>query len=740
MAVTKERYEHMYFLKEIEAVKRGNTHILKEHKWLMFLSITHEKHINLERVNSTAELTHNYVLNYVEKTLKILQQCGYPNKIKEIIAQVLIWSEVAKTGLLHQRKQWRAAGYNLYIHNEASADVFLEYVVTQSDYQRNPKQESLVATLIRTHGLIGQYVRGEVSLSSSLPLRELVAAHIVTSDELSDHLNCLNYCIIAAVDEALWNRIRRDVELAIEQIVSNQSIREVLSENNDEKDYTDNTASKLVQRVKKLRYQAILQGENYETYDMSHVEVLLATLFEHTTLWYVEAALSEFSFDEFIKIMMLCAVKLEEAKSQEENQLENKHTQSIQPKNVAHLSFELFMHGIYYDYQKKKKVNIYKKRIIEHFLKGISREDILAGKINKTPHIEELFSTKEGNDSTLFFDVQFSCAAEKLIDFCVEAERSEVLYEKAIILLYDLFGLRHDQYDRFNEEERYLSTMNQSIDYKRILLTYITGKTVLDIGPGGGALMDLIEATYPEKKVIGIDISQNVIETLSKKKQIENKSWDVVHGNALDLKTSFEVGTIDTIIFCSIIHELFSYIEFEGKKFNHSTIKTALKSAFDVLPVGGRIIIRDGIMSEPEDTIRRIRFLSEDGFDFLKNYCKDFQGRSVSYEQVGQNEVVMKINDAMEFLYTYTWGEKSYVHEIQEQFGYYTPSGFRECMNELFGTQAKFVEFKHFLQEGYTLALSPKIEFMDMNQQPVRLPDSTCIIVIEKLRECTVTN
>lgn len=65
-----------------------------------------------------------------------------------------------------------------------------------------------------------------------------------------------------------------------------------------------------------------------------------------------------------------------------------------------------------------------------------------------------------------------------------------MLYENAILLLFDLFGLQKDKYDRFYEEERYLTTMNQSIDYKKVILDYITGSSILDIGPGGGALMD----------------------------------------------------------------------------------------------------------------------------------------------------------------------------------------------------------------------------------------------------------
>ena len=72
----------------------------------------------------------------------------------------------------------------------------------------------------------------------------------------------------------------------------------------------------------------------------------------------------------------------------------------------------------------------------------------------------------------------------------------------------------------------------------------------------------------------------------------------------------------------------------------------------------------------------------------------------------------MPVNDAMEFLYTYTWGEKSYIHEVNEQFGYFTPSGFIEFIISLFGDKANIVELKSFLQNGYTIALSQKVEIL----------------------------
>lgn len=128
-------------------------------------------------------------------------------------------------------------------------------------------------------------------------------------------------------------------------------------------------------------------------------------------------------------------------------------------------------------------------------------------------------------------------------------------------------------------------------------------------------------------------------------------------GDALRLKQYVEPGKVDTVIFSSILHELYSYIETDGRRFNTATVEAALRSAYEVLSPGGRIIIRDGIMTEG-DAWRRIRFLEEDGMAWLARYAADFQGRAIRYEPLSANEVRMPVNDAMEFLYTYTWGRK----------------------------------------------------------------------------------
>jgi len=706
-----EKFE-LNSLTAIEKLMIGDMKVLKSEKWLLFLALTSERNINLERLNSLEEMKNNYVLNYVKKTLKALSDIQLNEYQTYIIEETLKWSEVAKSGLIHQRNQWIKKGFNLFAHNIGSAEIYLE----QTE-ESNPEIKRIVHNLIQTHGLIGQYIRGEVPLADSKPLYQLVEDNMISATELKEILKVLNYCIITAVGKGIWIDISQQVEEVID-LVTNGRLDEQY---------------KTIDRIKRLRAVAITNGENFDAeylrlFADPKVVDRISRLLDMADLWYVEAALFDFSFEEFIKTFLLITQVAGASSWQSQ-----RPAQEVNLSKVKHISFEWLMKDIYYQHEGKKRVNIYKKRIIEKYLSEITIEELLEGRYKDNLHVVHEVSFHEDVDDTVFFTFRFSAAGSRLIDFCIEAEKSDVLYESAIILLFDLFGLRKDKYDRFYEEESYLQTMNQTIDYKKVILDYITGNSIIDIGPGGGALMDLINERYPEKKVAGVDIAQNVLDSLKKKKKLENRKWDVLYGDALNLGQYIEKGNADTIIFCSILHELFSYVEYNGKKFNHETLAAAFKSAFDVLPTGGRIIIRDGIMTEPVSEKRIIKFLSEEGMEFLKRYVKDFKGRETEYTVVGQNEVLMPVNDAMEFLYTYTWGEKSYVHEVNEQFGYFTPSGFKKFISSVLGREAKIIEFKHFVQDGYTIALSQKIEFFDTDRNPARLPDSTCIVVIEKI-------
>ena len=99
-------------------------------------------------------------------------------------------------------------------------------------------------------------------------------------------------------------------------------------------------------------------------------------------------------------------------------------------------------------------------------------------------------------------------------------------------------------------------------------------------------MLDLIEERLPQARPVGIDISSNVIEALEKRKRLEHKAWEVMKGDALNLRDYVEPGSVDTVIFSSILHELYSYIETDGSRFNTATVEAALLSAYDVLAPG----------------------------------------------------------------------------------------------------------------------------------------------------------
>lgn len=282
----------------------------------------------------------------------------------------------------------------------------------------------------------------------------------------------------------------------------------------------------------------------------------------------------------------------------------------------------------------------------------------------------------------------------------------------------------------YDKKQKFLDSEIGKTDKEKIL-KYVIGNNILEIGCGSGVNIDMISGRYPDRHVVGMDISQKVIDTLNLRKDIEHRSWDVVLGDAMRIDQYVKPGSFDTLIFCSVIHELFSYIEWQGKKFNYDTINYILTKSFDLLPKGERIIIRDGVLSFTHRK-RHIIFKDKYGIDFFHRYIRDFKGHTIYYA-INNNDLELSENDAMEFLYTYTWGYEPYACEVQEQYGYLSLIGYESLIKDLFKNKARIIYKTSYLQDGYIDALKDKVEFKDSEYRDVCLPDSNMIIVIEKL-------
>lgn len=209
----------LHALDAITAIRQGDETAAKPHSWLMKLVSAEERIVNLERITSIGQLAAaNPVLDYVERTLKILDSLPVSYWIKELLEEVLMWAETAKGGTMRDRLRWQQSGVNLFLHNIGSAQLY-ERHIRDTGGVMTPHEE-MVHTLILTHGLVGQHIRGEVPFEENLPLLQLVEQGQLTADELVRLLIPLNHCIVGAVSEELWHSVQEEVTALIRRLAT----------------------------------------------------------------------------------------------------------------------------------------------------------------------------------------------------------------------------------------------------------------------------------------------------------------------------------------------------------------------------------------------------------------------------------------------------------------------------------------------------------------------------------------
>jgi SAM-dependent methyltransferase len=326
-----------------------------------------------------------------------------------------------------------------------------------------------------------------------------------------------------------------------------------------------------------------------------------------------------------------------------------------------------------------------------------------------------------------YADTEESAALVTLLG--VYETRSQVAYHSMLKALCDLYGLRKDELDRVANEANYLATMNAARSDKERMLDFVRPGTIVEIGPGGGVVLDLLEARFPDSDVIGVDLSREVIAALEGRARAGGHRWRVVLGAAEALPQL--VATADTVVFCSILHEVYSYTE---PKFALASVERTIRAAFATLRPGGRIVIRDGVMPPPGT--RRLRLCAPDLRPTLDLYCAQFEGRPIHYRELAPDRIEMTTADAMEFLYTYTWGPASFPYEVRELYGVLPYDAYvAQLVTWCGGESAVRVvpnPLRSYLQPGYRANLAGKIELTDEHDVPVELPDSNCLIVLER--------
>ncbi len=658
--------------------------------------------------------------------------------------------DIAKTSNAALRAAWVQQGVVLDVHNEAAAAI-LRVNDRGRTWGLTTVLQKLALAWIEAHGLGGQHVRGEGPILMFAPLvgalRELGPAlgrvlgppgrpldpHVAIALAL-DGLHILNACDTAAVREGLLD------DALVAKLARVRDQLTVVAAHARWRDPHDALAAlappvdrtHLADRLRSLRANRQRAGESAAAVDaavstLTDTELAsLGAALNTCQLWYCESATSGLSPAAQLGVL---AAAVGAARRVGVNTARPWHAQ-LRPL-LARLCGD--------------SPNVrYRLRLVEAALARRSISELLLGEPMLGPlgSVSGRLASVTDPDA-IVFDFIGTDESEALITLLGLYEtRSQVAFHQMLKALCDLYELRKDELDRVNNEASYLASMNAARSDKERMLDYVKPGRIAEIGPGGGIVLELLETRFPDAEIIGVDLSNEAIAALETKARAGNHKWRLVLGAAEILPELVGPASLDSVVFCSILHEVYSYTERNGAKFHLESVRDVVRAAWATLRPGGRIIIRDGVM--PAAGTRRIKLLAPDASDTLELYVAQFEGRPIKFRELprddrdGARRVEMTTPDAMEFLYTYTWGPASFPYEVRELYGILPYDEYVAALVDWVGGRdvAKIVDIpvdqRSYLQPGYRQNLADKIALTDENDRPVELPDSNCLIVIEK--------
>jgi SAM-dependent methyltransferase len=318
----------------------------------------------------------------------------------------------------------------------------------------------------------------------------------------------------------------------------------------------------------------------------------------------------------------------------------------------------------------------------------------------------------------------------------------------ALKQLLDVFDLRADELDRGAHALDYLGQMAGNAEDKAKLLQFVVPGVVVDVGCAGGAMLELLEAAGAgaTSRLIGIDRSSQALDDLEYQRQQNGGHYELIEGEASALRRLLEERDIEapsTIIFCSVLHEVYSYGRPGGARFDLSAVEEVLGEALQALRPGGRLLIRDGVEPEDGEALQIMSLQPRASFDFFESYVEQFEGRKIAWQLVADqgHEVSVRLScrDAMEFMFTFVWGREAFPYEVREQYGVLTRAGYLQLIAEVAARVGVTVsevsvpaEWQTYLQQGYEEKLRKRLRLTDEAGTAIAFPPSNMLVVIER--------
>ncbi len=267
--------------------------------------------------------------------------------------------------------------------------------------------------------------------------------------------------------------------------------------------------------------------------------------------------------------------------------------------------------------------------------------------------------------------------------------------------------------------EVYAEGMEASAADKAKLLKFVRPGLVADLGCGTGTVLELLRRKYRTSSFVGIDLSPEMVERCRKRfPGVEIRHHDIT-------VRLFDEASMDTLVLCSIMHEVFSY-----KGYDYSAVRQTLRHCAEALKPGGRLILRDGIKPAREDAVY-LTFLREEVYDKFIKFSFEFGSSEIVWRLV-DNRIQVARRDAMEFLTKYIY-DVNWKYEVKEQFGVFTLTGWAE---EFRKAGLKVIHKESYLIPWLRVTHWEKDVKLEMKTsrgyRPTDYPHSTMIMVGEK--------
>lgn len=288
------------------------------------------------------------------------------------------------------------------------------------------------------------------------------------------------------------------------------------------------------------------------------------------------------------------------------------------------------------------------------------------------------------------------------------------------------------------EYNSYARGMDQNIEFKfNDIKPFVIQGKIVDAGCGTGALIWYLSKYFEESDVIGIEATRKFYE-YCKLQQYPNPFVYFYRKNILD--QNFKENTINTFIYSSVLHEIYSYI-------NKKALRKVLKNTYKQLAPGGRVIIRDVVGPEKGKGKVLLELNEKDGgksekvkslstYAKFHRFVKDFIPRKIKFKEKKIKDkklIEITLRDAYEFMskmnYTDNWQS-----EMHEEFGFWNFSDWKKELKEI---GFEIVAGSHPFKSEYIIEKMYKGKVTIYNQKGkdlaiVNYPPTNIILVGEK--------